>query len=164
MRLSHPSPPSLTPPLLYMFVLVAPANNSLRAGKLQKIQFFASSMQRFLRPCQPYSTSMHLWIFFSNIHDEKCPSFSSSSLSPSNFSIQSATRLLLLWLWRVGSCESVDWPRVGPEQKARCVAAPCVLMLDVEAVTSQQLSGHHVEGFFHILTLLDMEKETENFR
>lgn len=85
------------------------------------------------------------------------PPFSSPVLSTSD----SAT-CLLLW-WRVGTCDVVHRPRICPEEHSRsAVAFQVPLLLDPKAVASQQLSGHHHEGFLHVLTLLDTEKE--NFR
>lgn len=106
----------------------------------------------------------------------KCPSSSSSSTVNSSFP-PTATLLLprpcprprpesatclLLW-WCVGTRDAVNRPRVGLEQDSGWAAAVQVaLLLDLEAVASQQLSGHHHEGFLHVLTHLDADKR--NFR
>lgn len=104
----------------------------------------------------------------------KCPSTSPSSTVNSSFptgshltfppvlSAPESATCLLLW-WRVGTGDAVNRPRVGPEQDSgRAVAILVALLLDLEAVASQQLSGHHHEGFLHVLTHLDADKR--NFR
>lgn len=86
---------------------------------------------------------------------------SATLLLPRPIRAESAT-CLLLW-WRVGTHDAVNRPRVGPEQDpGRVVAVQDALLLDLEAVASQQLSGHHHEGFLHVLTHLDADKR--NFR
>lgn len=58
------------------------------------------------------------------------------------------------------TCEVIDWPRVGPEEHPRRAVRPKAgVMLDVMAVASQELPGHHHEGLVHVLTLLRPEEE-----
>lgn len=66
--------------------------------------------------------------------------------------LQSAA-CLLLW-WGVRGPSAVHGPGVGPEDHSGSVGALHLPLLDLEAITGQQLPGHHHEGVLHVLALL----------